>query len=166
MNKKNTIPKLGIYAPWVIYVNQLKALFEKDPEVRVEYDHETASATLYVENAEKAEALNKLLPAQKSYGKTILTIRVVPANTKSSFTQYVEAAFKGNEAFSHLTVIEEIPDMYISNPIAYCSFKKEVVQYPADDLSSETGLQSTLYENLAREILGDVDGVYFCTDRD
>lgn len=54
--------------------------------------------------------------------------------------------------------------MYISNPIAYCSFKKEVVQYPADDLSSETGLKSTLYEDLAREIFENTDGVYFCTD--
>lgn len=162
MKKKS----LGIYAPWVIYAKQIEALFAKDAEVGVSYDDDSNTVEIYVENAEKADAISKILPTQKVFGKVVLNITVIPANGKTSAAKTIETAFKGNEAFSHMTIIEEIPDFYITNPIAYCSFKKEVVQYAADDLSSETGMKSTLYEDLARELLENTDGVYFCTDKD
>ena len=163
-NKTASNKKLNIYAPWILFYRQLEALFAKDPDVRVDYEDSKKNVKIYVEKQKKADALSKLLPAQKVYGNIVLTIEVVPANLKKNPASDFQTAFEGNEAFSHITVIYNIPDAYISNPISYCSFKKEVVQYPADDLGSETGLKSTLYENLAREIFGDVGGIYFCTD--
>lgn len=157
--KKN----LNIYAPWIIYYRKVEALFKKDPEIHVNYNDASNTITIYVDNREKAEAFRRLLPAQKNFGNVILTIDIIPSNFKANSFDDIRTIFNGNEAFSHTTVVSEIPDFYISNPIAYCSFVKEVVQYPADDLGSETGMESTLYENLAREIF-DVDGVYFCTD--
>lgn len=43
-------------------------------------------------------------------------------------------------------------------------FKKEVVQYFTDNLGDYNGYRSTLYENIARDIFGDIVGVFFCTN--
>lgn len=155
--------KLGIYAPWVIYSKKIEVLFEKDPDVTVKYDNDTHTISLYVENSKKANALSRLLPSAKVFGSVVLAIDVIPANNDNWQARYFRDAFEGNEAFSHLTEITEIPDVMISNPIAYCVFKKEVVQYGADDLSSENGVASTLYQDIAKEIFGETEGVYFCT---
>ncbi len=166
--------KVGIYAPWVIYFHKMDALFQNDPEVHLSFRWIEASddvknggignITLRVDNPKKAEALDKLLPRTKILGNVILEIRVVPANlTVNDGAKYVEAAFQGNGAFDHFHTVH-VTDAYMSNEISYCVFKKEVVQYPADDLGSESGMESTLYEDLAREIIGDIGGVYFCTD--
>ena len=156
---------MKIYSPWVIYCKQVSKLFEKDPEVHVEHSDDCTSIKLFVANSDKADALSKLLPIKKVFGNVEVKISVIPANSDGTYlAKCVKTAFEGNGAFSHITTITEIPDMYISNPISYCVFKKEVVQYGADDLSSESGMRSTLYEDLAREVIGDIDGVYYCTD--
>ena len=144
--------KINIYAPWVIFYRQIEAFFAKDSEVKVSYDEKTTTITVRVDNAEKANALRVIMPPSRSFGNITVRVNVVPSNFTELPAKFFQTAFEGNEAFSHMTTVEEIPDFYISNPISYCSFKKEVVQYPADDLSSETGMKSTLYEDLAREI--------------
>lgn len=153
-----------MYSPWIIFKNQVEKMFEKDPEVHVEYDEDDNNIKLFVDNAEKAEALNKILPMRKTFGNVEIKITVVPANGEDERMKYVKTAFHGNGALSHLTTIQDIPPMHMSNPITYCVFKKEVVQYNADNLGSESGVASTLYEDLAREIFGSIGGVYFCTD--
>ena len=151
-----------MYSPWVIYYRQIEAMFKKDPEVKVEYDDSNYTIKLLVNNNVKAEALRKILPAKKVFGNVEVSVIVIPANGVDSHVKYIENAFKGNEAFSHTTTA----GIYTSNPITYCSFKKEVVQYAADDLGSETGLASTLYQDIAKEIFDNMDGVFFCTDAD
>ena len=154
----------GIYSPWVIFYRQVEALFAKDPDIRVEYDSSQTLIRIFVEDNAKAEALAKIMPPQKVFGNVVCSIEIVPANQQAIKPNDFEIVFAGNEAFSHLTTITDIPDAYISNPITYCSFKKEVVQYPADDLGSESGMKSTLYEELAREVFGNTGGIFFCTD--
>ena len=153
-----------MYSPWVIFSKQIEKLFERDPEVTLEFNDDRTSIKLKVDNPEKAEALSKILPARKVFGNVEVTMTVIPANSEDYRAKYVERAFKGNAALSHFTTVEEIPGVYISNPISYCVFEKEVVQYGADDLGSESGMASTLYEDLAREVFGPIGGVYFCTD--
>ena len=155
--------KVKMYSPWVVFANQMKALFAKDPDVKVEYDSEMQTITLYVDDVDKADALMKILPMTKDFGTTKIYIRVIPANENSGeyLARCFELAFMGNEAFSHLTTV---PDAFMSNPLSYCTFKKEVVQYPNDNIFDEHGICSTLYQNLAHDIFGDVGGVFFCTD--
>lgn len=156
---------LSIYAPWIIFYRQVQALFTQDPEVNVIYNDDEKDIVLYVDNPTKAEALSKLLPASRIFGTVKVTVTVVPANAEGDDRmKYLEAAFKGNDAFSHISTVQDIPPMHLPNPITYCVFKKEVVQYDADDLSSESGKASTLYQDLAKEVFGDIGGVYFCTD--
>ena len=157
--------EFNIYSPWVIFGKQVEVMFEKDPEVTVKVSEDSKTIKLYVDNENKAEALSKLLPLSKKFGNIEVAIHVVYSNPDVDYrAKYILQALEGNGAFSHLTTIDEIPGMKLSNPITYCVFEKEVVQYGADDLGSESGVASTLYENLAREIFGDIGGVYFCTD--
>lgn len=165
-NLKKGESKVGIYSPWIIFYRQIEALFKEDPEVRVKYVDETHTIQLFVDNRSKADALTRILPTSRTYGNVKVSISVIPANIKYSVADDFTVAFSGNRAVSHFTRVDEIPGMVLSNPITYCVFNKKVVQYPADDLSSESGVASTLYQDLAKEIFCDTstDGVYFCTD--
>lgn len=162
---ENKIKKeVKMYSPWVIFSKQVEKLFEKDPEVRVEFDDSNMNISIYVEdNLEKAEAIAKLMPIQKQFGNINVDITVIPPNNEFNTAKYLEKAFEGNGAFDHITTIQDIPPMHLPNPITYCVFEKEVVQYAADNLGSESGMSSTLYEDIAREIFGDIGGIYFCT---
>lgn len=155
------IKKIGLAPPWVIYSNEIEALFRDDPEIRVEYNDDEKEVKLYVENQEKADALTKLLPSTQSFGNIVLKITIVPANVlEDSKVKLFQVAFEGNPAFSYSRSIEGI----LSNPIHYIVFKKKVVQYYDDDIGDINGICSTLYQDIAKDVFGDVEGVFFCTD--
>ena len=50
------------------------------------------------------------------------------------------------------------------NPITYVVFVNEVVQYFNDDLGDVYGQCSTLYQEIAKDVFGETEGVFFCTD--
>ena len=54
----------------------------------------------------------------------------------------------------------------VFDDITYIIFEKEVVQYFADDLGDLHGINSTLYQDLAKEIFGESSNIHFCTDSD
>ena len=159
----NSVKKTGMYSPWEVFHNQIKALFANDPDVGVEYNSEEQTINLYVADSDKADALMKIMPMSKEFGNITVYIRVIPANDNNGeyLAKCFETAFYGNDAFSHLTTVK---DAFVSNPLSYCVFKKEVVQYPNDNIFDEHGICSTLYQDLAKEIFGNVHGVFFCTD--
>ena len=43
-----TTMRLKLAPPWVTFVNEVKALFDEDPQVRVVYDNDTVELKLYV----------------------------------------------------------------------------------------------------------------------
>lgn len=152
-----------IAAPWVRYYREIEAMFAKDPDVAVIYDNNIPEVKLLVETDEKADALAKLLPPVKDFGNINLMITVVPAN-KPDFPkiELFRKAFKGNAALRDI----EIVDGPISNPINFVVFAKEVVQYFVDDAGDLHGLHSTLYEDMARELFSEHEGIFFCTDNE
>ena len=147
--------------PWNIFYREIEALFKADPEVHISYDEVEHIIDLRVDNVEKAEALSKLLPIEKTFGNVIVKIRVIPPNgltmTKSML---FERAFAGNPIFSYSESVEGI----FANPLSYVVFKKEVVQFYTDDLGDAHGVRSTLYQDIARDIFGSTDNIFFCTD--
>ena len=155
--------KLKLAAPWTIYYRQMQALFNKDKDVRVIFDEDTPAVNIYVGNNTKAAALTKLLPEKQTFGNIVLKINVVPGNEGAqSSLGLIQDALYGNEA-----VVDIVPVTGVfTNPLLYVIFAKEVVQFFNDDLSDAHGICSTLYQDLAKEILGQLPGVYFCTDVD
>lgn len=155
--------KLELSAPWVIYYREVEELFKEDPEVRVVFDEEGPEVKLYVKSQEKADALTQLLPAEKKFGNVTLKVTVIPANQLgANKAVLVEKALKNNPAVSFITKAKY--DLF-SNPITYVVFQNKVVQYYADNLGDIYGNCSTLYQDIAKDVLGSQDGVYYCTDK-
>lgn len=146
--------------PWITFYHMVSKLFENDPEIKVEYDEDTYTIDLYVDNQRKADALTKLLPASKEFGNITMLINVIPANEEEpSKIQLFQEAFDGNEAIScFYTGCGPTKD------INYIAFDPIVVQFFNDQLDDVNGLKTTLYADMAKEVFGLQDGVFFCTD--
>lgn len=153
--------KLKLSPPWAIFEKQVKCLFGQDKDIRIEYDEDAPSIKLFVNGQKKAEALMRLLPTEKTFGNVVLKISVIPANDyKEDLTDMIEDAFKGNPVFSKAVSVEGVS----ATPFVYTIFKNEVAQYFNDDISDANGIASTLYQEIAKEILLDTPGVYYCTE--
>lgn len=152
--------KVNLSSPWVIYYKELEALFKGDPNVKVIFDELENTIKLYVQGESKAEALSQLLPTEKEFGNVTIKIEVLPANEffQSAISLY-EDAFRGNSA---LRFVKNITNGVYS--FDYIVFKPEVVQFFNDSLGDINGNCSTLYQNIAKDIFGETDGVFFCTD--
>ena len=74
--------KLKLSPPWVIFYQEIKALFEKDPHIKIVYDEDEQEISLFVDDANKADALTRLLPAEKTFGAVTLKINVIPSNSE------------------------------------------------------------------------------------
>ena len=148
--------------PWVTYYREIKALFGDDPEIVVVFHEEEKEIKLFVNDNGKAYAIRKLLPDVKEFGIAKIKITVIPCNVKKGddYQKLFEKAFDGNPVLSYITPVEEV----FSNPILYVVFEKEVVQFYNDNLGDINGNRTTLYENIARDVFGEMNSIYFCTD--
>lgn len=154
--------KTRLAAPWTVLYRQVQALFRKDGDVRVAYDEEGPAIRLYVDGSAKADALVRLLPESRTFGNVTVTIQVVPGNRRTESTgDLLTDAFSGNEA---LSFIHQGGGTAWTPTFRYVVFKAEVVQFYNDDLSDVHGLCSTLYADVARDVLKPYDGTYYCTD--
>lgn len=153
--------KLKLSPPWITFVNELKALFGEDPDIRIVYWDGDDEVKLFVADAEKADALTQLLPAQRYYGNVMLKVTVVPANfATTEEADLYEKAFKGNPVMKEVL---KVPAPW--GEVDYAVFRKEVVQFYNDNLCDPHGNRSTLYEEIARDVFGE-GNVFFCTDNE
>lgn len=160
--RKKMNKKINLVTPWAEYFNQLGAFFKKDDDVRVEYDNEAMVIKIYVDGDAKAEALSKLLPTSKKFGNVEVKVDIIPANPlDASRIGLFKKAFEGNRAVADIETISDIS----SNDFSFVIFEPEVVQYYNDDLSDFNGICSTLYQDLAKELFGETEGCYFCTEK-
>jgi len=153
--------KTKLSPPWIIFYRELEVLFGGDPGITIKYDEKKNIVELYVENENKADALTQLLPEEKYFGNVVVKIKVIPANTlKSKKVSLFEDAFAGNSAFSFA---ESVGGLY-TNDIDYIVFQPKIVQFYDDDLGDFHGLKTTLYQDIAKNVFGEREGVCFCTD--
>lgn len=166
--------KLKMLSPWMVFYREVDAMFKKDPEVQVVYDEDAQVIKLFVENIDKADALVQILPEEKEFGNVTVQIAVIPANNllRSSSIDIpgfpcltseglFKRAFWRNEAVWSVETTKDIPGFPC---LTYVVFSKEVVQYFTDNLGDYHGITSTLYQNIAKDIFINTEGVYFCTD--
>ena len=152
---------LKLSAPWVVYYREIEALFGADPEITITIDEENYSVKLYVNNDEKAEALDKLLPAERTYGNVTVRTAVIPGNPLlEKKTSLFQTAFEGNPVFAFTKTNEGV----FTIPLSYVVFKNRVVQFFADNLQDVNGNITTLYETIAKDVFGETPGICFCTD--
>ena len=161
--------RLKMSPPWVTYVNKLQALFDGDPQIafNVNYNSEDGpSVVLACNNGDKVAALLKILPEEVEFGNVILNIGIDGPVSNLAFTsakQLYETAFSGNPAFAYCEAPAQ--EGYYFVDFTYVVFKNCVVQFFNDNLNDAHGLISTLYQEIANDILVDTfHGVYYCTD--
>lgn len=156
--------RLGLSSPWITYFRKIEALFEKDPDVAVDFEDDTTTLKIYVEKQGKAEAIDALLPDVIQFGNVEMGIQVIPANGTDPRLELFRKAFEGNEAVVDITTVDSSVPILGGN--SYVLFKPVVVQYYNDDLSTLDGYESTLYQDIADELLSVGDSrIYFCTAR-
>lgn len=156
--KITTAQTIKASPPWDKYVNELRAMFERDDDIKIEYNEDDLVVSLLVQGQAKADALQKLLPCEKEFGNVTLNVRIVPDNKEENPAELFRLAFMGNPV-----VTEVIP---VSGPFdaAYVLFKKEVVQYFDDNMGDIHGMTSTLFQEVAKDIFNQQDHVFYCTD--
>lgn len=146
-------------APWEILWKKMTALFGEDPDIELLYNDGDKVITLRVQNSSKADALAKILPTEMPFGNVTVRINVVPANDEDAAISIYQKAFDGNPAFSYAEEVEAA-----GFKATYVVFEKEVVQIPADNLGDINGNISTLFQDIANEVIDNHNGVFFCTD--
>ena len=150
---------LKLSSPWDIYAHKVNALFEPDEEVNVVFDNETMELKLYVDNGRKADAIAKLLPEEKEFGNVKIKITVIPSNKNETIMDTIKEAFANNEAVDDICS-KKTP----MGEFQYVIFAPRVVQFFSDDISDIDGKTSTLYQDIAKDVLGEkAINVYFCT---
>lgn len=161
--------RLKISPPWVTYINKIQALFDGDPQIacNVDYSSKNPKITLACSNGDKVTALKQILPTEIAFGNVILKIDVdgIPSNKAfKNKKELFETAFYKNPAFAY--VVSPADEGAYWFDMIYVVFKNCVVQFFNDNLDDCHGIISTLYQDIAEEILtGDaVNGVYFNTD--
>ena len=154
---------MKLAAPWITFYHEMEAMFGGDPEIRVELDdsdEDEMIIKLYVDNQTKAEALEKLLPMEKKFGNVSVYIEVIPSNEEDSKVRLFQKAFENNPAFKFIYSVDGVGLF----PANYVVFENKVVQFFNDELNDIHGNKSTLYQEIAKDIFENHEGIYFCTD--
>ena len=161
--------RLKILPPWTIVTRKLEALFDGDPQIafNVDYSGMHPAVVLSCNNGDKVAALQKILPTEIEFGNVKMEIIVDGTPSNIAFTSKVDlfdAAFKGNPAYAYSMCPCEDGYQWICS--TYVVFKNCVVQFAADNLNDCHGIISTLYQNIAEELLtGEAtNGVFYNTD--
>ena len=160
--------RLKILPPWSITIRKLEALFDGDPQIAFNTDFSGAhpAVVLACNNGDKVAALQKLLPDEITFGGITLKVTIDGTPSNRAFAtkkELFETAFNGNPAFAY-AVTPGDDSWWIST--TYVVFKNYVVQFFADNLNDCHGVISTLYQDIAEELLtGETaQGVFFNTD--
>lgn len=148
---------VGLASPWVIFFKEVQALFAKDPDVDVIFNEKNPEIKILVNGEIKADAISKIFPHHKTLGNVEVKITVVPANeTEETTLDLFRKAFYGNPAVDSFV---SIPTMY-GTPMNYLLFVPEVAQFWADNLGNPHGVESMLYETIAKDIFENPDMIF------
>ena len=161
--------RLKILPPWSILIKKFEALFDGDPQIafNVNYDGKCPSIVLACNNGDKVAALQKILPTEVEFGNVTMDIEIDGTPSNRAFAnkkELFEVAFDKNPAFAY--AFSPADEGYNWMSVVYVVFKNCVVQFFADNLNDPHGIISTLYQDIASEILtGEgANGVFFATD--
>ena len=155
--------KLKLSPPWSIFYDEIRAMFLKDPEIKVVMDEDHYTVHVFVNNPQKSAAIAKILEQEKKFGRITLKVQVPPPDGAMTYqfkdgVELYRAAFENNPRLSYVQ-----PKSSIFDTSFYVVFVNEVVQYFNDDISDINGNCSTLAEDIARDIfVGDLPN--FCKD--
>lgn len=145
--------------PWVTYYHEVEGLFKGDPEVTVLFDEEKPEIKLLVDNKNKADALQVLLPERVDFGNVVLHVTIAPSNGSRTMAELFAAAFKGNDV-----VRDVVYKKMMFGDEYFVVFKKGILQFYNDEMYDLHGVKSMLYADAAKDVFRGAGGVHFNTD--
>ena len=152
---------LKLISPWLDFYREIVCLLRKDPDItRITLDEDTYVIKMYVNDQDKAEALGKILPNRKVFGNVECKLIIVPANLEEASHEEI---FR--KAFDKNPIVKDFIHTDGIFSADYLVFSPEVVQYANDDISDIDGKRSCLYEDIAKDVIGEDLGVFFCTEK-
>ena len=161
--------RLKILPPWTIVIRKFEALFDGDPQIacNTNFNGSNPAIVLACNNGDKVTALQQILPEEITFGGVTLKVAVDGTPSNRAFTnkkELFEVAFSGNPAFAY--AVSPVDDGYNWFSMMYVVFNNTVVQFFADNLNDCHGIISTLYQDIATELLTGpaVQGVFFNTN--
>ena len=162
-----TEPRLKILPPWTITIRKLEALFDGDPLIAFNCDYSEPAVVISCNNGDKVAALQQILPEVIEFGNVAMKVIIDGTPSNRVFTSKVElfdTAFKGNPAYAYAVCPAEEGYQWIGT--TYVVFKNCVVQFAADNLNDCHGIISTLYQDIADQLLTGpaTEGVFYNTD--
>ena len=144
--------------PWVKYYNEINSLFGEDPDVTVAFDEDNYKIRLFVDDTDKAAALDRLLLHEKQFGNVTVTVDVIPANTCTDYADLYDIAFRGNDALDSI-VVKETPQ---GDDLTYAVWGFTACQFFNDDISDVNGNCTMLTSDVAKDVMKPVPGLYHC----
>ena len=166
---------IGLSRAWYIIYKEINMMFQNDDAVKVVYDDESKTVSVYVNDTGKAEALDALLRHEYIFGNVTLKVNVISPNNdkyekerkyhvqslkeQMDIPQLFKLAFNRNPVFSDVIVLPSA----ILGGWTYVLFAAQPVQFYTDDLSCWRGYKTKLLEDIARDIFEPRSGVSFCT---
>ena len=152
--------ELKLAPPKIILYRRIVALLGEDPDITLGHDDEFNNINVYVKGSTKAEALEKALILEHTFGNETVNVNIYPSNEVDTPADIYRHAFEGNPVLDDV-VVSEGP---IFKDATFLLFHKEVVQYLADDIGDANGVHSTLYQYIAEKVLNQPEGVFFNTN--
>lgn len=150
---------LKLSAPWETLHHEIVELFKGDEDVQISFDEENYIIKLHVIGERKAAALDELLPKEKVFGNVTVKIEVIPANMSDErLIHLIKDAFDGNPNVDEIVTLP----LPTGDTVNYVLFSPEVVQFFNDDISDPRGLETTLCEKIAKDLIKK-EGLFFST---
>lgn len=161
--------RLKILPPWSIVIRKFEALFDGDPQIacNTNFSGSNPAIVLACNNGDKVTALQQILPEEITFGGVTLKVAVDGTPSNRAFAnkkELFETAFSGNPAFAY--AVSPVDEGYNWFSMVYVVFNNTVVQFFADNLNDCHGIISTLYQDIAAELLTGpaAQGVFFNTN--
>ena len=156
MEEKN----VKLSPPWYTFYHKINAMFGSDPEITIKFDEDAMILKLFVDNQAKADALAKVLPIEKDFGNVKLNIEVIPSDKVNSVKQLYKTIFSDNPVFSQVIEVTD-PSM---PQASYVIFNPLIVQFYNDNLADAYRNETTLLQEIAKDIFIQQSGIYYCTE--
>ena len=156
MEEKN----VKLSPPWYTFYHKINAMFGSDPEITIKFDEDAMILKLFVDNQAKADAIAKVLPIEKDFGNVKLNIEVIPSDKVDSVKQLYKTIFSDNPVFSQVIEVAD-PSM---PQASYVVFNPLIVQFYNDNLADAYRNETTLLQEIAKDIFIQQSGIYYCTE--
>jgi len=169
MKEEPHMMNLKLEAPWYTYQKKVKALFERDPEIKVgdiilpEDGRADYLFDIEVRNHEKFLALDRVFPKCVQFGNITLAINLHDEENDAGADDVLalyETIFKGNSIVKDVrTAIDHMGTKH-----GFIRFQPEVIQFFDDDIYDYEGNWTGLAQDIAREVFAnETRGIHFCT---